>query len=442
MSLATCLFLASSFGRPSRFGGLRPNEPASTLTARYRSRAGEHRFGAQGSLLFRIVRRVADVAFARKSRRNALITLKIGSEITEPARRAALPRGVNLPAGRGLSGRRRTAMSLAACLFLASSFGRPSRFGGLRPNEPASTLTARYRSRAGEHRFGAQGSLLFRIVRRVADVAFARKSRCKALIRPKTRSGITAPTVCRAPALDRVALPPVERDLLESWVHARARNSLRKPLKSIKTGSDLAKSGGRAPALALAAALASGAAQASETIAFLRHGEKPEAGLGQLDCQGLNRALKLPAALAALFPASTFGKPAAIFAPNPSVRERDHDVRYDYVRALATIEPTAVALGMPINTQRGFDEVAGLTKDLEAADYRDGLVIVAWEHRMADEAVRKLLKDYGGDPDVVPKWKRDDFDSVYVVTIDRDKRRATFERKAEGLNGQPDSCPK
>ena len=27
-----------------------------------------------------------------------------------------------------------------------------------------------------------------------------------------------------------------------------------------------------------------------ETIVFIRHAEKPEAGLGQLDCRGLNRA--------------------------------------------------------------------------------------------------------------------------------------------------------
>jgi hypothetical protein len=199
---------------------------------------------------------------------------------------------------------------------------------------------------------------------------------------------------------------------------------------------------GRLTGLALAAGLASGAAQATETIAFLRHGEKPPGGLGQLDCRGLNRALRLPQTLAALFPASTFGKPVAIFAPNPSVREKDHDLKYDYVRALATIEPTAVALGMPVDTQLGFDEVAGLTKELETTDYRDGLVIVAWEHRMAEQAVRTLLKDYGGDPDIVPKWQRDDFDSVYVVTIDRDNRRATFERKAEGLNGQPEACPR
>ncbi len=194
--------------------------------------------------------------------------------------------------------------------------------------------------------------------------------------------------------------------------------------------------------LALSIGLAAGAARATETIAFLRHGEKPAAGLGQIDCQGLNRALKLPAALAALFPAPAFGRPAAIFAPNPSVAKRDHGVMYDYVRPLATIAPTAVGLGMPINSEFGYDDVKGLTKALENGDYRDALVLVAWEHRMADKAVRKLIKDHGGDPDAVPKWDRDDFDSVYVVTIDWDRRRATFEKKAEGLNGQPEACPR
>jgi len=31
-----------------------------------------------------------------------------------------------------------------------------------------------------------------------------------------------------------------------------------------------------------------------ETIVFLRHGEKPQRGLGQSTCQGLNRVLALP----------------------------------------------------------------------------------------------------------------------------------------------------
>jgi hypothetical protein len=38
-----------------------------------------------------------------------------------------------------------------------------------------------------------------------------------------------------------------------------------------------------------------------ETIVLLRHGEKPEGGLGQLNCQGFNRALALPQVIAKEF---------------------------------------------------------------------------------------------------------------------------------------------
>ena len=81
---------------------------------------------------------------------------------------------------------------------------------------------------------------------------------------------------------------------------------------------------------------------AVETILLVRHGEKPDKGLGQLDCQGLNRALALPPIIA-----KTFGRPSAIFAPDPSQQMEDDGVSYDYVRPLATIEPTAIFLGCP-----------------------------------------------------------------------------------------------
>jgi hypothetical protein len=79
-----------------------------------------------------------------------------------------------------------------------------------------------------------------------------------------------------------------------------------------------------------------------ETIVVIRHGEKPGSHpMGQLSCKGLNRALALPAVLA------RFGKPMAIFAPNPSVQTSEGDIfpyapKYSYVRPLATIEPYAI----------------------------------------------------------------------------------------------------
>ena len=77
----------------------------------------------------------------------------------------------------------------------------------------------------------------------------------------------------------------------------------------------------RRAVLSAAALVLAGAAAAEETIVFVRHGEKPAAGLGQLDCGGLNRSLKLPAVSNAMF-----GKPKAILAPDPAKQKEDGGV--------------------------------------------------------------------------------------------------------------------
>jgi broad specificity phosphatase PhoE len=177
---------------------------------------------------------------------------------------------------------------------------------------------------------------------------------------------------------------------------------------------------------------------ATRTIVFLRHGEKPEAGLGQLSCQGLNRALALPPVLTKLF-----GKPSALFAPDPSKRKKDSGISYDYIRPLATIEPTAIALGMPVDTRFGYDDIDDLKAELEKPAYAGKLIFVAWEHKQIVKLARQLLSDNGGDDDAVPKWHGEDFDSLYVLRIGGDKKGlgATFEKMAEGLDGRPETCP-
>ena len=98
-----------------------------------------------------------------------------------------------------------------------------------------------------------------------------------------------------------------------------------------------------------------------ETIVLIRHGEKPPGGLGQLTCKGLNRSLALPSLLI-----SRYGKPDFIYAANPSVQIDDgHPLpTYSYLRPLATIEPTAIRLGMPVNAQFGYNQIAELQKEL------------------------------------------------------------------------------
>lgn len=187
---------------------------------------------------------------------------------------------------------------------------------------------------------------------------------------------------------------------------------------------------------ACVASVGAWAADAPERIVFVRHGEKPPKGLGQLDCRGLNRALALPG-----FFARAFGRPDAIFAPNPTAEKADAGVSYDYLRPLATIEPTAIALGLPVNVEIGFADTAGLQKALEAPSLAHALVFVAWEHSLIDVVARKLLAAHGGVPAAVPEWGRDDFDGVYVVTLAAGAP-AKFERMTQGLNGQPEACPR
>jgi hypothetical protein len=175
-----------------------------------------------------------------------------------------------------------------------------------------------------------------------------------------------------------------------------------------------------------------------ETIIFLRHGEKPPAGLGQIDCQGLNRALALPPVLA-----KRYGTPAAIFAPDPAQTVQDRGITYDYIRPLATIEPTAIRLGLPLNASFGVRDTTALEHELLAPSYQNSTIFVAWEHRIIVTLARDLLTQAGADPAAVPDWPSNDFDSLYVIAITHRGTHITanFTHESEGLNNLPAACP-
>ncbi|WP_250454311.1 histidine phosphatase family protein [Caballeronia sp. ATUFL_M2_KS44] len=176
----------------------------------------------------------------------------------------------------------------------------------------------------------------------------------------------------------------------------------------------------------------------AQTIVMVRHGEKPDQGLGQLSCQGLNRALALPRVIE-----TKFGRPDAIFAPDPAKQKNDRGTKYDYVRPLATIEPTAIYFGLPVNASLGFKDIDKLADSLLSPNYRSSVVVVAWEHALVEETARRIVKRLGGDASSVPKWKSADFDSIYVVRVTHRAGTsvASFAVEREGLNGQSTACP-
>ncbi len=180
-----------------------------------------------------------------------------------------------------------------------------------------------------------------------------------------------------------------------------------------------------------------------ETIVLIRHGEKPPAGLGQLNCKGLNRSLALPSLLI-----GRFGKPDYIFAPNPSVLLRDgsNQPTFSYVRPLATIEPTAIRLEMPVNTQIGFDQIDELRRVLLQPMYAHSLIFVAWEHLKLHDFAQMMLQLYGSTPVKVPDWPNDDYGTIYVFHITRPGSDATpvatLDIQQENLGGSlSDTCP-
>jgi hypothetical protein len=187
-----------------------------------------------------------------------------------------------------------------------------------------------------------------------------------------------------------------------------------------------------------AASSAEAAGGDTETLVFVRHGEKPAQGYGQLDCQGLNRALALPAVIAA-----KFGKPDAIYAPDPGEQKKDNGHLYYYVRPLATIEPTAIQFGMPIQTPYGLSQIDKLERALVAPAYRGKLVVIAWEHKLIEKLVRDMLAAHGGSASDVPHWQSADFDSIYIVKLDwrNGTPRASFKHEQQGLDGRSKDCP-
>lgn len=179
-------------------------------------------------------------------------------------------------------------------------------------------------------------------------------------------------------------------------------------------------------------------------LVLVRHGEKPKNGLGNLDCQGLNRSLRLPNVLL-----SKFGQPDYIFAPNPARKIWDKGVSFNYIRPLVTIEPTAIRCDMPINSDYGFTDIEGLLNELTSDKYKDKLIFVAWEHHNLEKFAKLFARTQMVDSrdlkpeNEIPKWKGSDFDSIFIFTSNghSDYSPYNFTIDHEGLNNMSTQCP-
>ena len=141
--------------------------------------------------------------------------------------------------------------------------------------------------------------------------------------------------------------------------------------------------------------------------------------------------------------AAKFGKPDAIYAPDPGQQKDDGGHPYYYVRPLATIEPTAIQFQMPVQTPYGFAQIDQLGTALVNPANRSKLIVVAWEHKLIVKLLRQMMSTHGGNAADVPNWQSDDFDSIYIVRLNwqNGTARATFKLDRQGLNGRAADCP-
>lgn len=151
-------------------------------------------------------------------------------------------------------------------------------------------------------------------------------------------------------------------------------------------------------------------AQSDLKIVIIRHAEK-QAQNENLNCMGLNRSLKLIGVLH-----EKIGIPSAIYVPSIG-----NGNTTTHSRMFQTITPFAVKYNVSINSSFAGNDFDGLTEDIKG---KTGTVLLVWNHsRIA--ALTKALGIKGQKP----KWRENDFDSMWVLTGKRKSRVLRIDRE-------------
>jgi len=155
-------------------------------------------------------------------------------------------------------------------------------------------------------------------------------------------------------------------------------------------------------------------------VIFIRHAEKTQLG-DNLTCAGLNRSLQLPHVIG-----SKFGVPDYTYVPSLGLGEYTSQGRM-----FQTVSPLAIKYDLAVNSKYDKDDIAGIANDIMQ---KKGTVLVVWEHH-AIASIVEALGIHGHDL----TWSHNDFDSIWIVTFDKNGE-ATFTEDTEGI--RPGSnCP-
>lgn len=137
-------------------------------------------------------------------------------------------------------------------------------------------------------------------------------------------------------------------------------------------------------------------------VVIIRHGEKPDNG-NNLSCQGLNRALALPAVLD-----TVTGKPDHTYVPTIKVGKKTSSDRM-----FQTVTPFAIRQNLQINSNYEETDSTGAAKDVLK---KQGMVLMVWEHSNIPPLARAL-----GVPGNL-SWSGKDFDSIWIIDYKTSKK--------------------
>ena len=141
-------------------------------------------------------------------------------------------------------------------------------------------------------------------------------------------------------------------------------------------------------------------------IILIRHAEKPDdAGDPHLSAVGRARAKRLVAYITTDPAMIRLGSPVALFATETT----KHD---DGQRTQETLAPLSRSLKLPVQTPFLGKQYAALAQQILAnRAFAGKTILICWNH----EAIPELAAALGVVPQP-PKWKRSDFDRVYVIS--------------------------
>ncbi len=167
----------------------------------------------------------------------------------------------------------------------------------------------------------------------------------------------------------------------------------------------------------------------NETVYMIRHAEAhPKSWWeeGNYVAAGQWRALDLPNALRGkINPDQVYSiDPAQVI---PSKDTAAGNTAWSYVRPSLTVEPYAIATGLPFNLAASFDMIDQNPPQLATAasafffnggKFSNQTLLVAWEHDHIPPTINALLASYHGSGKLAPDWPDDDYDTIWTVKLD------------------------